>query len=143
MRVTLPVVLMAVSALLGTGIPAFAHHGFSAEFDKSKCMDLKGTLSGIDWDNPHAYVHMDVADADGKTHSWSLEMVTPNALKRNGTTRQDFLGNMGKPISARACPTKAGGTPYRGAAGYIMFPDGLIRPVGQIKGGPPPDPKTF
>ena len=50
MRVKLPVVLMAVAALLGTGIPAFAHHGFSAEFDKSKCMDLKGTLTGIDWE---------------------------------------------------------------------------------------------
>src|SRR5579862_6934384 len=116
MRVKLAVVLMAVSALLGTGIPAFAHHGFSAEFDKSKCTDLKGTLTGIDWDNPHAYVHMDVADADGKTHSWSLEMITPLALKSNGTNRQEFLTNMGKPINVRACPAKPGGTLYRGTS---------------------------
>lgn len=143
MRVRLPRVSIAIFVLLGASVPAFAHHGFTVEFDPNKCMNLKGTLTGIDWDNPHAYLHMDVKGADGETHTWSLEMVTPNALTRNGTTRQDFLGNMGKPISARACPTKAGGTPFRGAAGYIMFPDGLIRPVGQIKGGPPPDPKTF
>ena len=80
---------------------------------------VKGTLSGITWENPHAYLQMDVKGADGQTHTWNLEMVTPNALKRNGTTRQDFVENMGKPISARACPTKAGGTPYRGSAGYV------------------------
>lgn len=141
MRVKL---LMATLALLGSGAPAFAHHGFGVEFDATKCMNLKGTLTAIDWENPHAYLSMDVKDADGTTHSWSLEMVTPNALKRNGTTRQDFLENIGKPISARACPTKAGGTPYKGSAGYIMFgADGIVRPVGQLKGGEAPDPKHF
>jgi hypothetical protein len=51
-------------------------------------------------------------------------------------------GFMGKPISARVCPTKAGGTPYRGSAGFIMLPDGIVRPVGQLKGGEA-DPKNF
>lgn len=136
-------VLMATLALLGCGVPAMAHHGFAVEFDDTKCTNMKGILKGIDWDNPHAYFQMDVKDADGQTHTWNLEMVTPNALKRNGTTRQDFLDNIGKPISARACPTKAGGTPYRGSAGYIMLPDGIVRPVGQLKGGAAPDPKNF
>ena len=131
MKLKFPVLLTAALALLGASAPAFAHHGFTVEFDPTKCMDLKGTLTGIDWENPHAYLQMDVKDADGTTHNWSLEMVTPNALKRNGTTRQDFLSNIGKPIAARACPTKAGGTPYRGAAEYLALADGLIRPVGQ------------
>jgi hypothetical protein len=131
MRVRFPGILVAALALLGASVPAFAHHGFTVEFDPTKCMDLKGTLTGIDWENPHAYLHMDVKDAGGDTHNWRLEMVTPNALKRNGTTRQDFEGNIGKPVSARACPTKAGGTPYRGAAEYLALADGLIRPVGQ------------
>ena len=74
---------------------------------------------------------MDVADADGKTHSWSLEMITPLALKRNGTTRQDFLTNMGKPIVVRACPAKAGGTLYRGTSEFLKLPDGLLRVTGQ------------
>ena len=132
MRVKVPGILVAVLALLGTAAPAFAHHGFAVEFDGSKCLNLTGTLTGIDWENPHAYFHMDVKDPQGKVQAWSLEMITPNALTRNGTTRQDFLGNIGKPISARACPTKAGGTQYRGSAEFLELPDGQIRIVGQL-----------
>ena len=132
MRVKLPGVLMAFLALLGAAVPVFAHHGFAVEFDGSKCMNLKGTLTGIDWDNPHAYFHMDVKTADGNVESWSLEMITPNALKRNGTSRQDFLSNIGKPIAARACPTKAGGTRYRGSAEFLELPDAQVRIVGQL-----------
>ena len=98
-------VLMAFFGLLGA-TPIFAHHGFNVEFDGTKCMDLKGTLSDITWENPHAYLQMDVKDADGKVAVWHLEMITPNALKRNGTTRQDFVANMGKPMNARACPVR-------------------------------------
>ena len=132
MRVRLPGILMAVVAVVGAAAPTFAHHGFGVEFDGSKCMDLKGTLTGIDWENPHAYLQMDVKDADGKTQAWHLEMITPNALKRNGTTRQDFLENVGKPMNARACPAKAGGTQYRGAAEYVKLSDGQLRIVGQL-----------
>ena len=49
-----------------------------------------------------------------------------------GTSRQDFLGNIGKPISARACPTKAGGTQFRGSAEFLELPDGQVRIVGQL-----------
>jgi Family of unknown function (DUF6152) len=131
MRVKLSGVLMAVCALLGATAPALAHHGFSVEFDKDKCLDLKGTLSGIAWENPHAYVDMDVKEASGTSVTWHLEMITPNALKRNGTTRQDFLSQMGKAVNARACPTKAGGTPYRGTAEFIKLADGQLRVTGQ------------
>ena len=130
MRVKPPVVLIAIFALLGA-TSAFAHHGFGVEFDGSKCMDLKGTLSGLTWENPHAYLQMEVTDASGKTVSWHLEMITPNGLKRNGTTRQDFEANMGKIMNARACPAKIGGD-SRGAAEYIKLADGILRIVGQL-----------
>jgi hypothetical protein len=158
MRFKLPAVLTAFFALLGA-VPAFAHHGFNVEFDGTKCMDLKGTLSGITWENPHAYLQVDVKDADGKVVSWHLEMITPNALKRNGTTRQDFLDNMGKPMNARACPAKpsaaetgagesggekAGGGEKRGAAEYIKLSDGILRIVGQLpERGITPDKLNF
>jgi hypothetical protein len=137
MRIKLPILTAAV-VLLGA-VPLFAHHGFSVEFDANKCMNLKGTLTGLDWENPHAYVHLDVKDASGKTVAWRLEMITPNALKRNGTTRQDFEANTGKQMAARACPTKAGGTEYRGAAEFIELADGMVRVTGQLVEKIPPD----
>jgi len=130
MRNSLPRLLIVALAIVGISVPIFAHHGFSVEFDGSKCMDLRGTLSGIDWENPHAYLQVDVKAADGKTVPWHLEMITPNALKRNGTTREDFLSNMNKPMAARACPAKAGDN--RGAAEYIKLADNVIRIVGQL-----------
>lgn len=130
MRNSLPLLSMAVLALFGLSVPASAHHGFSVEFDGSKCMDLRGTLTGIDWENPHAYLQVDVKDADGKLATWHLEMITPNALKRNGTAREDFLNNMNKPMAARACPAKAGDN--RGAAEYIKLSDNTLRIVGQL-----------
>jgi uncharacterized protein DUF6152 len=136
-------ILAAVFTLVGGAAPGFAHHAFGVEFDKNKCMDLKGTLTGIDWENPHAYIHMDVKDANGKAESWSLETVTPLGMKRSGTTRQDFLANMGKPIIVRACPTKAGGTEYRGAAEFLKLADGVLRIVGQNVEGLTPEQLHF
>ena len=130
--------------LLAATVPAFAHHGFGVEFDSSKCMDIKGTLTGVSWENPHAYLDVDAPDADGKVVTWHLEMVTPNALKRTGTTKQDFVDNFGKPISVRACMAKVNSsTVHRGAASYLALPDGLIRLVGQGVEGRPDDQKHF
>ncbi len=128
MKVKLLGILMALFAV-GAVVSAFAHHGFGVEFDASKCMDLKGTLTGITWENPHAYFDMAVKNPDGTVVTWHLEMVTPNALKRTGTTKQDFENNFGKPIAARECPAKGGEN--RGAASYLALSDGLIRLVGQ------------
>ena len=131
MKVRLAGTLIAICCLIIFAVSAFAHHGFGVEFDGRKCMDLKGTLSGLIWENPHAYLQMDVTDASGKTVSWHLEMITPNGLKRNGTTRQDFEENMGKVMNARACPAKVGGD-SRAAAEYIKLADGILRIVGQL-----------
>ncbi len=129
MRVKLPGVLMAVF-FIGAAVPVFAHHGFGVEFDINNCMDLKGTLTGITWENPHAYFDMEANDADGKMQSWHMEMVTPNALKRTGSTKEVFLDNIGKPVAARVCLAK-GGKEHRGAASYLALADGQIRLVGQ------------
>ena len=124
-------VLMGLFALFFATVPAFAHHGYATEFDATKCIDLKGTLSGVEWENPHAFFHMDVKYFDGKVNTWRLETISPNSLKRSGTTREDVLNNVGKPAIARICPTKAGGTPYKGTAEFFRLGDGLLRIVGQ------------
>jgi len=132
MRVKPAGVLMAALLLFGAADSTLAHHGFTIEFDPTKCMDLTGTLTGVDWENPHAYVRMDVKSADGTVVPWRLEMITPNALKRNGTTSEDFATNVNKPMQARACPAREGAGQNRGAAEYIKLADGLIRIVGQV-----------
>lgn len=132
MKVTLAGVLLAVVLFLGAADSALAHHSFSVEFDNTKCQDFVGTLTGVDWENPHAYVRLDVKDASGKMVPWRLEMITPNALKRNGSERQVFLDNIGKPMHARGCLAREGAGQNRGAAEYIKLADGLIRIVGQV-----------
>ena len=129
MRVTLPGILAAVFVFAVT-VPTFAHHSFSVEFDANNCMDLKGTLTGVIWENPHAWIDVTAKDANGTEVTWHLEMVTPNALKRNGTFREDFEAAMGKAINVRACRSR-NLNETRGAATYLQLPDGEIRSVGQ------------
>jgi hypothetical protein len=145
MKVRLAGASIAMCSLLGWTGTAYAHHGFNVEFDGSRCMDLKGTLTGVIWENPHAYLEIDIQDASGNKVAWHLEMITPNALKRNGTTRQDFTANMGKLMNARACPAKVQSSgDQRGAAEYIKLADGILRIVGQIpERGMTPDKLNF
>lgn len=136
MKVQFAVLATAVVMLLGAANSTLAHHSFSVEFDPNKCLDLTGPLTGIEWENPHAWLRMDVKEASGKVQPWRLEMITPNALRRNGTLREHFESQIGKVMHARGCAARAGafqsdGT-NRGAAEYIKLADGVIRIVGQV-----------
>lgn len=128
MRRQLHGVFMAVFCLSISAVPTFAHHSYQAEFDASKCADIKGTLTKVDWDNPHIYFYMDTADASGKVSSWTFEGHSLPALQRNGTHRVDFVQNIGKVLTVRACMAKNGG--LRAAAETITTPDGRVHVVG-------------
>lgn len=70
---------------------ALAHHSFAAEFDINKPVTLRGTVTKVDWINPHVYLHLDVKDAaTGKVSSWALSTYSPGALRRIGATRANF-----------------------------------------------------
>ena len=124
-------VLTAVCALFIAPVSALAHHGFAAEYDPTKCETVQGTLTSVDWHNPHAYFHMDVEGADGKVTSHAFEVNSTMAMNRSGTSRRDFLDNIGKVISARACPVRPGGTPNRWGTITLQLSDGATRYVGQ------------
>lgn len=76
--------LWGLSLLALAAIPAIAHHSFDAEFDRSKPVTLKGTITKVEWMNPHVWLYLDVPDASGKIVKWQCEYGAPNALKRNG-----------------------------------------------------------
>jgi Family of unknown function (DUF6152) len=121
-------VALVFFALLVLAIPVFAHHSFQAEFDGSKVIYVTGTLAKFDWENPHMYFYLDVKDTRGKVTPWVIEGASPNVVKRTGTSRQDFIDNIGKTVTARACPAK-NGTP-RAAAETIKVSDGRELVVG-------------
>ena len=81
---------LACLAVLATAVPAVAHHSFAAEFDQNKKVSLKGTLTKMEWVNPHGWLHIDVKDADGKVTNWAIEAGAPNALLRRGLRQTDF-----------------------------------------------------
>lgn len=68
-------------------VPVAAHHSFSAEYDAKKVTTITGTVTKVEWMNPHVYFFVDVEGADGKVANWACEMGPPNGLQRSGWTR--------------------------------------------------------
>ena len=71
--------------------PLRAHHAFAAEFDAAKPVTMKGTVTRMEWVNPHVWLHMDVKMPNGKIENWAFEAGTPNVLFRRGFTRKSLL----------------------------------------------------
>lgn len=80
-------ILMTFSA----GSAALAHHAFSAEFDASEPVRLRGKITMMEWINPHAWMHMEVTNEDGTVENWMIEAGPPGALVRRGWTRDSVV----------------------------------------------------
>jgi hypothetical protein len=96
--------LLAMLGVLGLATLADAHHSFAAIFDPSQELTVQGTLTRVDWINPHAYFHVSVENPDKSTTEWSFEGFPPAMMKGLGLSRDQFFTNIGKKVKVTYNP---------------------------------------
>ena len=129
--------LMIGFGLLAAATPMWAHHAFAAEFDSEKPVKLRGTVTKMEWINPHAWIHVDVKDSDGKVVNWMIEAGTPNTLFRRGFTKNSLAP--GTEILVDGYQSKDGSNRANGRD--VTFPDGRKLFLGSSGTGAPYDEK--
>ena len=117
-RTVTALLLAAMTALIAQ--PSAAHHSFAAEFDASSPIELTGTVTKVEWANPHTYFYMDVTSPKGDVESWALEMGSPNGLMRRGWTRDSM--KIGDVVTVTGSRAKDGST--KGNARSVVLSTG-------------------
>jgi hypothetical protein len=92
MRITLTLVLAAM--LAGAAVPVRAHHAFASEFDARKPVKFTGTVTKMEWINPHSWMHIEVKKPDGTVENWMIEAGSPNSLFRRGINKNTVKPGM-------------------------------------------------
>ena len=106
--------------LVGGGVNLAGHHAFTAEFDRNKPIEKVGTVSKVEWVNPHSWLWVDVKDADGKVVAWSFELGSPTSLLRRGWKTDD--SKPGTPVTVTVYQDRSG-LPVANAS-IVKLPDG-------------------
>ena len=127
----------SAAVVIGAAIPAVAHHSFAAEFDAKKPVKLQGTVTKMEWINPHAWIYIDVKNTDGTVTNWMVEAGAPNALLRRGWTKNSLLP--GTEIVIEGYQAKDGANRANGRD--ITFMDGKKLFVGSQGTGAPDERK--
>ncbi len=112
------VLLAALFTLIGSGA-ALAHHSFTTEYDGTKTFNIKGTVSKVEWTNPHVRFYVDTME-NGKTVTWNMELASPSALVRNGWTSRTL--KVGDTVTVTGYAAKVAA--YRGDARSVITADG-------------------
>jgi len=133
-----PILAAALAASLIFVRPAEAHHSFAAEFDGDKPVRLVGTITKIEWTNPHSYFYLDVKDSHGNLQNWAVESGNPGALSRRGWTKGDI--KFGDTLIVDGYLAKDGSRLIDGRR--VKLPDGRIVYGGSAGDGGPGDPSA-
>ena len=128
---------LACAAMLASGRQLIGHHSFAAEFDASQPVRLEGTVSRVEWTNPHAWLYIAVADPAGRVVLWAIEASAPNALARRGLRLENVPP--GSKVIVSGFRAKNGTPTARG--GHLTLPDGRTLSLGSPESGSPHDPK--
>jgi hypothetical protein len=100
------IAVLSLLCIMFTASWASAHHSFAAEYDNNKTVTVKGVVQKVAWVNPHAYVYIDVTEQNGKVTTWAFESLSPNALARQGWTRNSL--KVGEPVTVDGYLAKDG-----------------------------------
>ena len=133
------IVVFATALLLLAAAPAWAHHAFGAEFDANKPVKFKGTVTKMEWINPHAWIRIDVKDANGNVTKWMIEAAAPNALLRRGWTKESLLAGTEiyiEGFQAIDGTNKANGSVITFADGKKLFVGSSAGDAGAAPGAP-------
>ena len=139
MRTTLSVVAVGIGLLVLGTVRVGAHHAFAAEFDGNKPVKLTGTVTKMEWVNPHAWIHIDVKKPDGTVEKWMVEGGTPNTLVRRGLRKSDLPA--GTVIVVNGYRAKDGGLRANGT--NLTLPDGRQLFLGSSATGAPLEGRDF
>ena len=120
-RTVLPL-LTVLAAFSLVGADAAAHHSVAGQFDAAKRATITGTVTKVDWINPHVYIHMDVPDDQGEITSWRLEWLPTAMLRKAGLTSEMIKGDGGK-VTAETMLAR-NGTPNLGWVLKLTYEDG-------------------
>jgi hypothetical protein len=125
---------LLIAFVAGTGSAA-AHHSFAAEFDGTTPVTLRGTVTKVEWVNPHGWIYLDVQSPDGTIVNWAVETAAPNGLVRRGVRNSDFP--VGAAIVVKGYRAKNGQP--RANASTLTLPDGRELLAGSSGTGAPGD----
>ena len=118
---------LLIVVLLGAAT-AFAHHSVAGQFDRSKSITLKGSVSKVQWMNPHIYVYLDVKETDGTVTTWALETLPTAMMRRAGLSKESLMGSPGEVVTVLLTPARD--AQHVGWISKITYGDGRYYALG-------------
>ncbi len=139
MKHPIPSLYLTIAALLVLAVPARAHHSVQGQFDLDGRITLTGTVSAVEWVNPHIYVYLDVKNDDDTVTTWALETGPIARMRRGGLTKQALAGKPGEQVTVVGMPALREGNnsiwlikiAYEDGKYYIVYPSPVELPANE------------